>query len=111
MLRIASVGVSALMLLAPMFADAAAPETAMAVAKSSSLTSSSNSSVFTYWVALLPMNLGLKTKKSAFRPRRLAYFVPLNFKGPLMEMETHVDPRVFGQFEATDGSDFKIFVF
>src|SRR5262249_1044690 len=74
--RIASVGVSGLMLWAPMLADAAAPETAMAVAKSSSLTASSNSSVFTYCVARLPINLGLKTKKSAFRPRRLAYFDP-----------------------------------
>src|SRR5919106_4997010 len=75
-LRIASVGASALMLLAPMLDDAAAPEMAIAVAKSSSLTASSNSSVLTYWVALLPINLGLKRKKSAFRPRRLAYFDP-----------------------------------
>ena len=47
-LRIASVGVSGLMLLAPILDDAAAPETAIAVAKSSSLTASSSSSVLTY---------------------------------------------------------------
>src|SRR5262245_16175596 len=83
-LRIASVGVSALMLLAPMFDDAAAPETAMAVARSSSLRAASHSLVRTYRVALLPTNFGLKMKKSAFRPRRLAYFEPWIFKAALM---------------------------
>src|SRR4051794_7988584 len=82
--RIAKVGVNALMLLAPMFDDAAAPETAMAVARSSSWTSSSNSVVRTYLVAPLPINRGLKMKKSAFRPRRLAYFDPWMFKAVLM---------------------------
>ena len=52
------------------------PDIAMAVAKSSSLISISNSSVRTYLVALLPINFGLKRKKSAFRPRRFAYFDP-----------------------------------
>src|SRR4029079_6602479 len=83
-LRIARVGVNALMLLAPMFDDAADPEPALAVARSRSWDGSSNSLVRTYLVAPLPINRGLKMKKSAFRPRRLAYFDPCMFKAVLM---------------------------
>src|SRR5215467_12644688 len=84
MFSIASVGVSGLTLLEPMLDDAAAPDIAMAVAKSSSSTSRSNSSVRAYFVAWLPMNFGLKMKNSAFRPRRFAYFEPWMFKAVLM---------------------------
>src|SRR6476469_5854875 len=71
--RMARVGVNALMLLAPMFDDAAAPETAMAVARSSSWTSSSNSVVRTYLVA--PQEISLNVKRSSGANSKFSYFI------------------------------------
>src|SRR5712691_3802150 len=84
MLRIASVGVSALMVFAPMFADAAAPEIAMAAARSRSLTRSSTDLVEMYPVPRLPVYLAVNTKKSASRPRWFAYFDPRMLSAALM---------------------------
>jgi hypothetical protein len=52
-----------------MFGDAAAPETAIAVARLRSCSTDSICVVAAYFVASLPMKLRLNMKKSAFRAR------------------------------------------
>src|SRR5262245_36902160 len=84
MLRIASVGVSTLIVLAPILEDAAAPEMAIAAARSRFVSCSSTLKLSTYPVARLPTYLGVNAKKSASRPRWLAYFDPRMFNAALM---------------------------
>ena len=81
----ASVAVSGLMLCAPMFEDTAAPEAAIAVARSKPMATCSTSAVLAYSVDLLPTNSGLNTKKSALRPRRFAVFESFTLSAALIK--------------------------
>jgi hypothetical protein len=80
----AIIGVSGLIVCVPIFDDAAAPEMAITLAISSPGVAASISLVATYPVVLLPMNLGLNKKKSAFRPLLLATFEFWTLRAVLM---------------------------
>src|SRR5262245_10011511 len=71
--RAAKLKVRGLIVLAPILAEAAAPEAAIAVPRLMLPSTFSRISVSTNPVASLPINRGLKINESALRPRRFRY--------------------------------------